>query len=122
MTTSYNGRMDASNRNDRRNFGFVWNGSVGTYDYWVILRNSPRKEVAYKYLEFINRPAVQAKLPGEIAYGIVRTDAQPLIDPKRLPDIPSAPQNVSVSVTQDLQFWLENNDRLTERLQNWASR
>lgn len=122
MTTSYNGRIDAANRNDKRNFGFVWNGSIGTFDYWVILHGTPRKEAAYKYLEFINQPENQSKLPTEIAYGVSLKAAADKIDPKRLPDIPSAPDNLAVSVKQDLNFWLENNDRLTERLQSWASK
>ncbi|RWB69998.1 ABC transporter substrate-binding protein [Mesorhizobium sp.] len=121
MTTSYNGRVDAANRNDKRNFGFVWNGSMQTFDYWAIMKGSPRKDAAYKFLQFYNRPEVQAKFPDEIAYGVPRKEASGLIDPKRLADIPSSPDHVSVSVPPNDQFWPDHIDKLTERLQAWAA-
>ncbi|NAZ37813.1 ABC transporter substrate-binding protein [Rubellimicrobium sp. CFH 75288] len=120
MTTVYNGRIDAANREEGRNFAFVWDGSVGSFDYWVILAGTPRIEQAYAFLEYIHRPEVQARLPDAIAYGVVHREAADDIDPERLPDVPSAPENLAVSVTQDLEFWLENAERLTERLQSWA--
>ena len=121
MTTAYNGRIDAANRNDKRNFSFIWNQSMQSFDYWVIPKGSPRKDAAYKFLQYINTPENQAKLPGEIAYGVVRKEASKGIDPTRLVDIPSYGANLSVSITPNIEFWLENNDRLTERLQSWAS-
>ena len=122
MTTAYNGRIDAANRTDKRNFAFVWNGSMQTFDYWVMLKGSPRKDEVYKFLEFINRPEIQAQLPDEIAYGVVRKEASKSIKPERLIDIPSNPKNLEVSIPPNSQFWLENNDRLTERLQAWAAK
>ncbi|MCA2380052.1 ABC transporter substrate-binding protein [Agrobacterium genomosp. 3 str. RTP8] len=122
MTTAYNGRIDAANHNDKRNFSFVWNGSMQTFDYWVMLKGSPRKDTAYQFLSYINQPENQAKLPDEIAYGVVRKEASGSIKPDRLVDIPSYPKNLEASVPPNSQFWLENNDRLTERLQAWAAK
>ena len=122
MTTAYNGRIDTANRNDHRNFAFLWNGSMQTFDYWIIPKGSPRKDAAYQFLNYINKPENQAKLPDEIAYGVVRKEASGSIKPERLVDIPSNPKNLEVSVAPNSQFWLENNDRLTERLQAWASK
>ena len=121
MTTVYNGRIDVADREDKRNFAFVWNGSFQAFDFWVIMKGSPRKDAAYKFLAYLNRNDTQPKLPSEIAYGVVLKTASAAIDPKRLPDIPSAPQNLSLSMQPNLPFWLENNDRLTERLQSWAA-
>lgn len=122
MTTVYNGRIDAANRTDKRNFSFVWNGSMQTFDYWVMLKGSPRKDTGYEFLKFINQPETQAKLPDEIAYGVVRKEASGSIKPERLVDIPSNPSNLEVSIAPNSEFWLENNDRLTERLQAWAAK
>jgi putative spermidine/putrescine transport system substrate-binding protein len=121
MTTAYNGRIDAANRNDHRNFAFLWNGSMQTFDYWIIPKGTPRKDAAYKFLNYINIPENQAKLPDEIAYGVVRKEASGSITPERLVDIPSNPKNLEASVPPNSAFWLENNDRLTERLQAWSS-
>lgn len=121
MTTVYNGRIDAANHTDHRNFAFVWNGSMQTFDYWVIPKGSPRKDAAYKFLNYVNQPENQAKLPDEIAYGVVRKESSASIKPERLVDIPSNPKNLDVSVPPNSQFWLENNDRLTERMQAWSA-
>lgn len=121
MTTAYNGRIDAANRNDKRNFDFVWNGSMQTFDYWAIMKGSPRKETAYKFLQFYNRPEVQAKFPDEIAYGVPRKESAALINPARLKDIPSSPEHVEVSVPPNDEFWPEHIDKLTERLQKWSA-
>lgn len=122
MTTVYNGRIDAANRTDKRNFAFVWNGSMQTFDYWVMLKGSPRKDKGYEFLQYINQPENQARLPDEIAYGVVRKEASASIKPERLVDIPSNPKNLEVSIPPNSKFWLENNDRLTERLQAWSAK
>jgi putative spermidine/putrescine transport system substrate-binding protein len=121
LTSVYNGRIDAANRNDRRNFGIQWNGSLYTVDSWVILKGSPNVAAAYRFLEFVGKPENQAKLPVHIAYGVTNKAATPLIDPKRLPDLPTAPENLKNAIEIDAQFWLENLDRLTERFNKWAA-
>lgn len=121
MTSAYNGRIDAANLNDRRNFGIVWNGALFTIDSWVILKGSPNVESAYKYLDFVGKPEAQAKLTPAIAYGPTAAGAAKFIDPKRLPDMPTAPDNMKNIVTIDPAFWLENIDRLNDRFNKWAA-
>ena len=121
MTSAYNGRIDAANRNDRRNFGIVWNGALFTVDSWVILKGSPHMEEAYRFLDFVGQPQNQAKLPQYIAYGVTNKNATPLIDPKYLPELPTAPQNMTNVELISPDFWLENLDKLTERFNTWAA-
>jgi putative spermidine/putrescine transport system substrate-binding protein len=121
MTSVYNGRIDAANRDDKRNFGIVWEGSLFTLDSWVMLKGTPNKDNAYKLLEFMGRPEVQAKLPDAIAYGVTNKAANKNIDPKRLKELPTADENLSRAVEIDTGFWLENIDRLTERFNKWAA-
>ncbi|HEV7372580.1 ABC transporter substrate-binding protein [Arenibaculum sp.] len=122
MTSVYNGRVDAANRDDNRNFGIVWDGSLFTIDSFVILRDSPNLEQAYALLEFVGSAENQAKLPQEIAYGVTNVDANASVDPARLADLPTAPENMKSAVELDAEFWLENIDRLTERFNTWAAR
>ena len=122
MTSAYNGRLDAANLNDKRNFGIQWNGALYTIDSWVILKTSPNKDVAYEYLAFVGKPDLQAKLPEAIAYGVTAKEATPLIDAKRLADLPTAPDNIKNAVQISDAFWIENIDRLTERFNKWAAK
>jgi putative spermidine/putrescine transport system substrate-binding protein len=121
MTSSYNGRISAANESDGRNFKIAWAGSVATLDSWAIIAGSPKVEEAYAFLAFAGRPEVQKDLPSHIAYGVTSVKANELIDPAKMPDLPTAPQNLSVALPYDTQFWLENTDRLTERFNSWAN-
>jgi putative spermidine/putrescine transport system substrate-binding protein len=121
MTSAYNGRIDSANRNDKRNFGIQWNGSLFTVDSWVILKTSPNKDEAYKLLNLMGRPENQAKIPEAIAYGVTNKEAASKIDPKRLADLPISPDNFAKATKISDKFWLENIDRLTERFNTWAA-
>jgi putative spermidine/putrescine transport system substrate-binding protein len=121
LTSVYNGRIDAANTKDKRNFGIQWNGSLYTIDSWVILKGSPNQEAAYKFLAFVGKPENQAKLPTHIAYGVTNKAATALIDAKRLADLPTSPDNFKNAIEINTQFWLENNDKLTERFNKWAA-
>ena len=121
MTSVYNGRIDAANRNDHRDFGISWNGALYTLDSWVILKGTPNLDSSYKLLDFVGKPANQAKLPEAIAYGVTAKGANALIDKKRLADLPTADANLAHAVQINVSFWLENIDRLTERFNKWAA-
>jgi putative spermidine/putrescine transport system substrate-binding protein len=121
MTSVYNGRIDAANRADGRHFGIVWDGSLFTIDSWVILKGSPKLDDAYKFLAYVGKPDVQAKLPPAIAYGVTAKGANALIDPVRLADLPTADANMANAAEISTTFWLENLDRLSERFNKWAA-
>jgi putative spermidine/putrescine transport system substrate-binding protein len=121
MTSAYNGRIDAANRTDKRDFGIQWNGSLYTVDSWVILKTSPNVDAAYKYIEFVGRAENQSKLPDYIAYGVTNAKAGEKIDPKRLVDLPTHPDNMKNAVQISDKFWIENIDKLTERFNTWAA-
>jgi len=121
MTSVYNGRIDAANRNDKRNFGIVWNGALFTLDSWVILKGSPNIDAAYKFLAYAGKPEHQAKLAPYIAYGATAKGTNKFVDPKRLPDLPTAEENIKNAQMINTGFWLENIDRLNERFNKWAA-
>lgn len=121
MTSVYNGRVDAANRNDHRNFGVVWNGSLFTIDSWVVLKGTPNKDAAYKFLDFVGKAENQSKLPEYIAYGVTNIGSNALIDKTRLADLPTAAENIANASQINTEFWLENGDRLTERFNKWAA-
>ncbi len=121
LTSVYNGRIDAANLNDKRNFGIVWNGGLYTVDSWVILKDSKNIDAAYKFLDFVGKAENQAKLPTYIAYGVTNKAATPLIDKARLPMLPTAPENIKDAVEISTEFWLANIDKLTERFNRWAA-
>ena len=122
MTSVYNGRIAAANEKDHKNFKVIWDGSLYTIDSWVVLKGSPNLADAYKFLNYVGQPDVQAKLPTKIAYGVTNKGATPLIPAALLENLPTAPKNMENVEKIDDQFWLENLDRLNERFNKWAAK
>jgi len=122
MTSVYNGRIDAANKAEKKNFGMVWNGALYTIDSWVILKGSPNQDAAYKFLDFVGKAENQAKLPQHIAYGTSNKGAAAKVDKALLENLPTAPQNLANAIEINTSFWLENIDRLTERFNKWAAK
>ncbi|SCM76463.1 Spermidine/putrescine-binding periplasmic protein [uncultured Pleomorphomonas sp.] len=121
MTSAYNGRVTAANEQDKKNFKIVWNGALYTIDSWVILKDSPNIDAAYAFLDFAGKAERQKDLPKYVSYGVTNQAATTLIDPARLPVLPTAPENIANAQAIDDQFWLENLDRLNERFNKWAA-
>jgi putative spermidine/putrescine transport system substrate-binding protein len=122
MTSAYNGRISAANRNDGRNFAIVWTNSLYTIDSWVIMKGSPNLAHAYAFLAFAGQPERQAQLPPRIPYGVPALGAEALIPDAVKPDLPTSPANIATAIQLDDSFWLENIDRLTQRFNAWAAR
>jgi putative spermidine/putrescine transport system substrate-binding protein len=121
MTNAWNGRISAANRDDGRNFKIVWPGSIYAVDSWVILRDTPHKDPALKFIAFASQPEHQSKLPEAIAYGVTHIGAAEEIDPDLLRDLPTAPENLKDAIELDTEFWVENVEPLTERFTAWAA-
>jgi putative spermidine/putrescine transport system substrate-binding protein len=122
MTSAYNGRIDAANKNDKKNFGIVWTNSLYTIDSWVIMKGTPNKAQAEQYIAFVSQPELQKNLPTKITYGVTTKAATNMIDKAILPNLPTAPENIATAIYIDEPFWVENIDKLNQRFNAWVAR
>lgn len=122
MTSAYNGRISAANDTNHKNFMMSWNGALFTIDSWVILKGTPNKDAAVKFLDFVGKAKYQKSLPDYIAYGVTNSAAMPLIDPKMMARLPTNPENMANAVQISDTFWAENLDHLTERFNKWIAK
>jgi putative spermidine/putrescine transport system substrate-binding protein len=122
MTTTYNGRVFATNESDRRNFRVVWNGSIFMVDNWVLLKGSHEQADAYRFLNYFADASNQARFPAKIRYGVPNRNANALITPAVQAELPTSPSALAQSVPFDAQFWLDNIDSLTERFSAWSAK
>lgn len=121
MTTAYNGRITAANEKDKKNFKMVWKDTPYTMDSWVIMKGTPNKANAEKLIEFMGRPENQAKLPKYIRYGLTSKEAAGKVDASLLGELPTNPANLNQAFAEDVRFWIDNIDKLTERWNKWAA-
>src|SRR6185295_6561252 len=69
-----------------------------------------------------NDPQNQKNLPTKITYGVTTKAATAMIDPKVLPNLATAPQNIAAALYINDKFWLENLDKLNQRFNAWVAK
>ena len=122
MVDAYNGRIAAANDKDKKNFKMSWVNNLYTIDSWVIMKGSPNKAEAERYLMFVNDPINQKNLPPKIPYGVTTKAATGLIDKSVLPNLATAPENIRTALYINDKFWLENLDKLNQRFNAWVAK
>ena len=120
MTTVYNGRIDAANR-EGKNLKISWPGGIYDLDYWVIPKGSPNKDAALKFINFASTPDAQAEYAKNIAYGPTNTKALAKLDAKVLDNLPTSPANAKDALQFDLKFWADQGEQLEKRFASWAA-
>ncbi|MDX0967868.1 ABC transporter substrate-binding protein [Sinorhizobium medicae] len=108
MAAAYNGRVFGAKK-DGAPLNFSWDQSLLQYDYWVVLRGSPNKENASKFLAYISRPEPQAAFAEAISYGPVNNKAFELLSKELLEILPGSPNLAKKQVFQNYKWWNEKN-------------
>lgn len=116
------GRLFAANDNEGKNFKFVWDGNIYAVDYWVILKGTPNKEEAMKFVAFASQPEQQKQIPLLVALGATHKEAIRQVDPEAAPNNPSKPEHLEKGLAMNGEFWLENADQLNQRFNAWAAK
>lgn len=120
MSTAYNGRIDAANREGRK-LAITWTGGIYDLDYWVIPKGTPNKAKALEFIAFASTPEAQAEYAKNIAYGPTNTKALAKLDPKVLADLPTAPANAKDALQFNIKFWADQGEQLEKRFAAWAA-
>lgn len=120
MSTAYNGRIDAANR-EGKNLKITWTGGIYDLDYWVIPKGTPNKDAALKFIAFASTPDAQAEYAKNIAYGPTNTKALSKLDAKVLANLPTAPANAKDALQFNLGFWADQGEALEKRFASWAT-
>ena len=120
MSTVYNGRIDAANR-EGKNLKISWTGGIYDLDYWVIPKGSPNKDAATKFIAFASTPEAQAEYAKNIAYGPTNNKALAKLDAQVLANLPTSPANSADALQFDLKFWADQGESLEKRFASWAT-
>ena len=120
LSTVYNGRIDAANR-EGRNLQIYWPGGIYDLDYWVIPKGTAKKDAAYKFLNFAMKPENQAVYAQNIAYGPTNKKALAKLDKKVLGDLPTSDKNAKEALQFNTTFWADQGEALEKRFAAWAT-
>jgi putative spermidine/putrescine transport system substrate-binding protein len=120
MSTAYNGRIDAANR-EGKNLKITWTGGIYDLDYWTVTKGTPNKDAAMKFIAYASTPDAQAEYARNIAYGPTNNKALTKLDPKVLANLPTAPQNAKTALQFNVKFWADQGEELEKRFAAWAT-
>lgn len=120
MTTAYNGRIDAAQR-EGKNLAITWTGGIYDLDYWVMPKGTPNKDLAMKFIAMATNPTEQAEYTKHISYGPTNNKALAKIDPKILAMLPTSPANSKTALQFNISFWADQGEALEKRFAAWAA-
>jgi putative spermidine/putrescine transport system substrate-binding protein len=120
MSTAYNGRIDAAQR-EGKNLKVTWTGQIYDLEYFGIVKGSPNRDNAYKFLALALAADGQAEYARNIAYGPTNTKALAKLDAKVLGNLPTAPANTPGAVEFNIKFWADQGEALEKRFASWAT-
>lgn len=120
MTSAYNGRIDAAQREGRK-LAITWTGGIYDLDYWTIPVGTPNKDLAYKFIALASSADAQAEYAKHISYGPTNNKALAKLDAKVLAQLPTAPANAKDALQFNIQFWADQGEALEKRFASWAA-
>ncbi len=120
MSSAYNGRITAAQK-EGQPFKISWSGQVYAIDSWAIVRGTPKMDQAVKFIEYASEPEHQARLPEIIPYGPTHKAAINSVPKDVVPNLPTAPDNLENALRNETEFWINNEEELDQRFNNWIS-
>ncbi len=120
MTTAYNGRIDAAQR-EGKNLGIAWYGGIYDLDFWVIPKGAANKDLAMKYIATASSADAQTEYARLISYGPTNNKALAKLDPKVLALLPTSPANSKDALQFNIKFWADQGEELEKRFASWAA-
>jgi putative spermidine/putrescine transport system substrate-binding protein len=120
MTTAYNGRIDAAQR-EGKNLAITWTGGIYDLDFWVMPKGTPNKDAAMKFIAMASSANEQAEYAKLISYGPTNDKALAKLDAKVLGLLPTSPANSKTALQFNIKFWADQGEALEKRFAAWAA-
>ncbi|MEJ1975788.1 MAG: ABC transporter substrate-binding protein [Acetobacteraceae bacterium] len=114
MATAWNGRIYSIQQNGAK-VKPVWKDQLLRTDVWAIPKGAPNRLNAQKFSAFITMAIPQARLSYLIPYGFVNNKAAALMQPDRLPQLPTAPDVKKDLLIYNTEWWADNRDAVLAR-------
>ncbi|MFI8481930.1 ABC transporter substrate-binding protein [Pseudomonas sp. NPDC078700] len=116
LVQSANGRFYDSIRKEGKPFVIVWDGHVYDLDAWAVLKGSPKKDLAFKFIAYATQSKPLAGM-SDVAYGPTRKSSTPMMDPAAAPHLPTA--HLDQGIRAGSEFWADYGESLGEKFNEW---
>lgn len=120
MILVWSGRGFEATRNGAP-YAPVWKDNSYHWASLSIVKGSPHREAAQKFIESAVSPESQVRFTEAIAYGAANLTAKPALDPARKDWDSSLPEHRAASWQMDTKWWGEHQDEVIQRWTQWTS-
>lgn len=121
MTPGTNGRINQALEAGGVNFHYTWEQGIIDLDWWVIMKDSPSKSAAMKFLQYASSVEAQREMAIMISYGPVNTKALESLPENIRRKLPTHPANLDKQFFFDAEWWGKNYDTVIVRWDSWLS-
>jgi putative spermidine/putrescine transport system substrate-binding protein len=104
---------------DNKPMKMTWEGGQVDRAYWVVARNTPRKDLAMRFVEAAVQPERLAGFCKEAVYGPLNPGAFRYVTEAEAMRMPTSPQNVSKVFEQDIENFGGDVAQVTQRFERW---
>lgn len=120
LTTAWNGRIYNANK-EGKDFRIVWDNQILDSNFWAIPKGAKNIDASVEFIKYAVEPKVLAEMTKYIPYGPVRKSATEFVAPADAVNLPTSPENLTVSLTLDNAFWADHGDEIRRRFTTWLS-
>jgi putative spermidine/putrescine transport system substrate-binding protein len=118
VIAGFNARLQGAIENGAP-FTFVWNQAILGIEGWGVVKGTPFKAEAMRFLAFTTRPEVQATFSKHMAFGPVNREAFKFLSPERAKILPTNPDSVRTGVWRSEQWWGDNEALAEAKWAEW---
>ena len=119
MSSGYTLWFDPDQQRNRHT-RIVWRQSLYDVDSWAIPAGTPKRDEAYRFINFASSPERQKVLSEQITYGPTSRNAVELLPARLAGNLPSSRANLGGALRINTAFWIEHGDALERRFNSWA--
>ena len=113
MALGWNGRFQSGIDEDL-DIAMAWEESVAQAGYFMIPTGASNLDEAVRFLNYVVRADVQARLSEWIAYGPITPASMSYIEEARAARLPSTPERLESAVFMDIAWWAEHATEASE--------
>ena len=119
MSSGYTLWFDPEQERNRHT-RIVWRQSLYDVDSWAIPAGTPKRDEAYRFINFASAPQQQKVLSEQITYGPTSRNAVELLPARLAGNLPSSTANLAGALRINTAFWIEHGDALERLFNSWA--
>ncbi|MFJ4293977.1 ABC transporter substrate-binding protein [Cupriavidus sp. NPDC089707] len=119
MTSAYPNRIYTAVVQDKKPFGFLWDGQVKNIEGYAIVKGSRNVKAAQEFIRYSTSTEALAKLASATALGPMRQSSAKLVDEKVARYLPTAPENQKNAIDVNVAFWADHADDLNQKFSVW---